>query len=95
VKTDAKPRRLRSVPLALLRGLDHDADEALGQVKGDVDYKGHRRTGVLATDTSKLMSEVGFKPPSRPRRVSWSWARLFDPSKPRDYIKSFKIKKAV
>ena len=34
VQNGARPHRLRSVPLAVVRGLDHDADEALGADQG-------------------------------------------------------------
>ena len=35
-----------------------------GQVKGDVDYKGIAEQVYLATDTAKLMKEVGLTPPT-------------------------------
>ena len=39
-------RRLRSVPLAVLRGLDADADEALGPDQGRRRLQGGRRAGL-------------------------------------------------
>jgi nitrate/nitrite transport system substrate-binding protein len=66
-----------------------------GQVKGDVDYKGIAEQVFLATDTSKLMSEVGFKPPSATSKTFVVMGKTFDSSKPEDYIKSFKIKRTA
>ena len=36
-----------------------------GQIKGDVDYKAVAEQVYLATDTAKLMREVGLTPPDR------------------------------
>jgi len=66
-----------------------------GQIKGDVDYKGVAEQVFLATDTSKLMTEVGLKPSSATSKTFVVMGKTFDPSKPEDYLKSFKIKKAV
>ncbi len=35
-----------------------------GQIKGDVDYAGVAKQVFLATDTTKLMKEVGLTPPA-------------------------------
>ena len=35
-----------------------------GQIKGDVDYAGVAKQVFLATDTTKLMKEVGLTPPT-------------------------------
>ena len=48
----------------------------------------------LATDTTKLMKEVGLTPPATTTKSFSVMGKMFDPSKPEDYIKSFKIKKA-
>jgi nitrate/nitrite transport system substrate-binding protein len=64
-----------------------------GQIKGDVDYKGVAEQVFLATDTAKLMSEVGMTPPSATSKTFVVMGKTFDPSKPEDYLKSFKIKK--
>jgi len=44
--------------------LDFDADETLGQIKGDVDYNKIAKDVFLATDATRLMKEVGLQPPS-------------------------------
>ena len=46
VKTDAKARRFRSIPLAVVRGLDADPDEALGPDQGRCRLQGGRRAGL-------------------------------------------------
>ncbi len=65
-----------------------------GQIKGDIDYARVAKQVFLATDTSKLMKEVGLTPPSATSKSFVVMGKTFDPSKPDDYIKSFAIKKA-
>ena len=65
-----------------------------GQIKGDVDYAGVAKQVFLATDTAKLMKEVGLTPPDRHHQDRSSvMGKTFDPAKPEDYIKSFAIKR--
>src|SRR6202162_1163312 len=64
-----------------------------GQIKGDVDYKGVAKQVFLATDTSKLMADVGMTPPKTTSKTFVVMGKTFDPAKPEDYLKSFKIKK--
>ena len=49
----------------------------------------------LATDTSKLMTEIGMKPPTATTKTFVVMGKTFDPGEPEEYLKSFKIKKAV
>src|SRR3954467_12977 len=65
-----------------------------GQLKGDVDYAGVAKQVFLATDTTKLMKEVGLTPPSMTTKSFSVMGKAFDPAKPEDYIKSFAIKRA-
>src|SRR4249919_1657644 len=65
-----------------------------GQVKGDVDYKAVAEQVFLATDTARLMKEVGLAPPTTSTKTFVVMGKTFDPAKPEDYIKSFKIKRA-
>ena len=46
VKNDAQPHRFRSVPLGVVRRLDHDADEALGADQGRGRLRRRRQAGV-------------------------------------------------
>ena len=64
-----------------------------GQIKGDVDYAGIASQVFLATDTAKLMKEVGLTPPTSTTKSFSVMGKTFDPAKPEDYLASFKIKK--
>jgi len=50
--------------VGILCHLDPHPDEALGQIKGDIDYKAVASQVFLATDAAKLMAEAGLTPPS-------------------------------
>jgi nitrate/nitrite transport system substrate-binding protein len=65
-----------------------------GQIKGEVDYSGVAKQVFLATDTTRLMKEVGLTPPATTSKTFVVMGKTFDPAKPEDYIKSFKIKRA-
>ena len=65
-----------------------------GQIKGDVDYAGVAKQVYLATDTAKLMKEVGLTPPTTTSKGFKVMGKEFDPGKPDDYVKSFAIKRA-
>jgi nitrate/nitrite transport system substrate-binding protein len=66
-----------------------------GQIKGNVDYAGVAKQVFLATDTSKLMKEVGLTPPSATSKSFVVMGKTFDPSKPDEYVNSFKIKRTT
>jgi len=66
-----------------------------GQIKGDVDYAGIAKEVYLATDTAKLMQEVGLTPPPTASKTFRVMSKEFDPSKPEEYIKGFAIKRAA
>ena len=66
-----------------------------GQIKGDVDYAAVARQVFLATDTTKLMKEVGLAPPATTSKTFAVMGKTFDPAKPEDYIKSFAIKRSA
>jgi nitrate/nitrite transport system substrate-binding protein len=66
-----------------------------GQIKGDVDYKAVAEQVFLATDTTRLMKEVGLTPPATTSKSFAVMGKTFDPSKPEDYIASFAIRKAT
>jgi nitrate/nitrite transport system substrate-binding protein len=66
-----------------------------GQIKGDIDYAKVAQEVYLATDTAKLMKEVGLTPPAVTSKSFVVMGKTFDPAKPEDYIKSFSIKRAV
>jgi nitrate/nitrite transport system substrate-binding protein len=64
-----------------------------GQVKGDVDYKAVAEQVFLATDTARLMKEVGLTPPTTSTKSFKVMGRAFDPGKPDEYVNSFAIKR--
>lgn len=64
-----------------------------GQIKGDVDYKGVAEQVFLATDTAKVMAEMGLAPPKSAYKTFQVMGKTFDPEKPAEYVESFKIRK--
>jgi nitrate/nitrite transport system substrate-binding protein len=65
-----------------------------GQIKGEVDYAAVARQVFLATDTTRLMKEVGLTPPAATTKSFSVMGKPFDPSKPAEYVNSFAIKRA-
>ena len=65
-----------------------------GQIKGDVDYQTIAQQIFLATDTAKLMRDMGLTPPERPSKTFVVMGKTFDPAQPDAYVKSFAIKRA-
>jgi nitrate/nitrite transport system substrate-binding protein len=64
-----------------------------GQIKGDIDYAKVAKQVYLATDTTKLMKEVGLTPPTATSKTFVVMGKTFNPAKPEEYIKSFAIKR--
>ena len=94
VKTDAKrvdfdPFPWQSFAVWILTQM-----KRWGQIKGDVDYKAVAEQVYLATDTTKLMKEMGLTPPATTNKSFSVMGKTFDPAKPEDYLASFKIRKA-
>jgi nitrate/nitrite transport system substrate-binding protein len=65
-----------------------------GQIKGEVDYKAVASQVFLATDTARLMKEVGLTPPTTTSKSFSVMGKTFDPAKPDDYVASFAIKRS-
>jgi nitrate/nitrite transport system substrate-binding protein len=65
-----------------------------GQIKGEVDYQTIAEQIFLATDTAKLMREMGLAAPAATSKTFVVMGKTFDPSKPDDYVKSFSIKRS-
>ena len=65
-----------------------------GQVKGDIDYAQMAQKVYLATDAQKLMKQEGLSPPAATTKTFSVMGKMFDPSKPDEYVKSFAIKRA-
>ncbi|MFZ3117919.1 MAG: CmpA/NrtA family ABC transporter substrate-binding protein [Variovorax sp.] len=64
-----------------------------GYVKGDVDYKQIAEKVFLLTDAKKRMKEIGQMPPEGAYPKFTIMGKVFDPTKPDDYVKSFAISK--
>jgi nitrate/nitrite transport system substrate-binding protein len=64
-----------------------------GQIKGDVDYKAVAEQVYLATDTGKVMKDMGLAPPATAYKSFQVMGKTFDPDKPADYVASFAIKR--
>src|SRR4051794_637279 len=65
-----------------------------GQIKGEIDYQGIAEQVFLATDTAKLMREMGLTPPATVSKSFVVMGKTFDPAKPDEYLKSFSIKRS-
>jgi nitrate/nitrite transport system substrate-binding protein len=65
-----------------------------GQIKGEIDYQGIAEQVFLATDTAKLMREMGLTPPATASKSFVVMGTAFDPARPDEYLKSFSIKRS-
>jgi nitrate/nitrite transport system substrate-binding protein len=65
-----------------------------GQIKGDVDYQKVAAEVFLATDAARLMKEAGLTPPADTSRSFSVMGKVFDPSKPDEYLAGFAIRRA-
>ncbi|WP_027173142.1 CmpA/NrtA family ABC transporter substrate-binding protein [Methylobacterium sp. 10] len=65
-----------------------------GQIKGDVNYAAIAKQVYLATDAMRLMREAGLTPPEGTTKTFVVMGKTFDPAKPKEYLDSFKIKRA-
>ena len=65
-----------------------------GQIKGDVDYRTIAEQVYLATDTAKVMTDMGLAPPPTAYKSFQVMGKAFDPSKPAEYVASFAIRRA-
>lgn len=64
-----------------------------GYVKGDLDYKAVAEKVYLASECGEKMKEIGFPPPAATYQNHTIMNKVFDPSKPEEYLKSFNIRK--
>ena len=81
--------------MAINGGVDADADEALGYVKGDVNYKQIAEKVFLITDAKKHMKELGQKTPDGAYPKFTIMGKEFDAAKAEQYTASFAINKAA
>jgi nitrate/nitrite transport system substrate-binding protein len=64
-----------------------------GQIKGDVDYQKIARDVFLATDARRAMEQAGLVAPTTNTKTITVMGKVFDSSKPKEYLDSFAIKK--
>ena len=64
-----------------------------GYVKGDIDYDTIAQQVYLASDASKVMKELGYEPPTKTYENYTIMGKVFDYTKPEEYIESFKIRR--
>jgi len=62
-----------------------------GYIEGDVDYQKIAEQVYVAADTSKIMKDLGYEPPSKTYENYTIMGKTFDYTKPDEYVKSFKI----
>ncbi|HXO69059.1 MAG TPA: CmpA/NrtA family ABC transporter substrate-binding protein, partial [Bradyrhizobium sp.] len=94
IKTDAKRVDFDPFPWQSFAVWMMTQMKRWGQIKGDVDYKTVAEQVFLATDTAKVMTEMGLAPPTTSYKSFVVMGKTFDPAKPEDYLASFKIRKA-
>ena len=91
----SQPHRLRSVPLAVVRDLDHDADETLGPDQGRCRLPRGGRAGLPRDRHGQTDAGDGLDARLRaPTKTFTVMGKTFDPAKPDDYLNSFAIKRA-
>ena len=66
-----------------------------GQIKGNINYAKVAQEVFLATDTAKLMKEVGLEPPATTTKKFTVMKKDFDPARPDDYLANFAIKRTA
>ncbi|MFO1225451.1 CmpA/NrtA family ABC transporter substrate-binding protein [Roseateles sp.] len=66
-----------------------------GYLKGEVNYKQIAEQVFLLTDAKKTMKQLGMPVPEGAYPKFTIMGKVFDPAKPDDYAKSFKISKTV
>ena len=64
-----------------------------GQIKGEVDYQKVAREVFLATDATRAMTQAGLIAPVAGSKKIVVMGKVFDASKPKEYLNSFAIKR--
>ena len=64
-----------------------------GQIKGDVDYQKVAREVFLATDATRAMTQAGLIAPVAGSKKIVVMGKVFDATKPKEYLDSFAIKR--
>ncbi len=64
-----------------------------GYVEGDIDYKGIAEQVYVASETADVMKSLGYEPPATTYENYTIMGKVFDYTKPEEYINSFAIKR--
>lgn len=64
-----------------------------GYIKGDIDYKKVAEEVYLAADAGKMMKELGYEAPTKTYENYTIMGKVFDYTKPEEYVQSFAIKR--
>jgi nitrate/nitrite transport system substrate-binding protein len=64
-----------------------------GYISGDVDYKKIAEQVYVASETGKVMEELGYTPPATTYKKHIIMGKTFDYNEPEEYINSFAIKR--
>lgn len=64
-----------------------------GYIKGDVNYRQIAENVFLATDARRRMTELGLKPPRENYRRHVIMGKEFDPARPEEYLRSFRLRR--
>lgn len=62
-----------------------------GYIEGDVDYKAIAEQVYLASETGKLMEEMGYSAPDKTYKTHTIMGKTFDPDSAEEYTRSFAI----
>ena len=65
-----------------------------GYIKGDANYAQIAEQVFLLTDAKKQMLHAGWKPPNGVYRKYSIMGKMFDPTRPAEYVKSFAIQRS-
>jgi len=64
-----------------------------GYISGDLDYKAIAEQVYVASETSQVMRDLGYEPPATTYENYTIMGKVFDYTKPEEYINSFAIKR--
>lgn len=64
-----------------------------GYVEGDIDYNGIAEQVYVASETGKVMKDLGYTPPDKTYENYTIMGKVFDYTKPEEYVNSFAIKR--
>ena len=62
-----------------------------GYIEGDVDYKAIAEQVYLASETGKLMEEMGYSAPDKTYKTHTIMGKTFDPDSAEEYTRGFAI----